>query len=372
MRFPQNIHPSLAWLLWENAGLKHLGLDLTDPKRFGLTSLDTAYTLDKLGILRNNTYTSWQGLDLRHIIESKDDTRFHVLAALAPGYDYLDQDILDFITCADISPAYLGNFSPNPTDNFNELFIFHDREDYDLAKAFATQMLKEAGESKNIPPLGAYVLNHMPFEIIDENITYTQLRIVFVENGIFVSIVYKTDKGALYTPFFWNQNGINTSSVWLTPKLDFGFDILLTCLWHDAKIVRQIFTERKDKGKGAAHNSRENSKPRSGRKLILPKKIYISDWKSGLDSVPERIRATFKLHQVKHSYRYVGEHFPDQAAVERAQKFRKPLPPRGYTFVSPHSRGSGVPIDNEDSTIHIIWTSRDMAEMLLNNRRSSK
>lgn len=367
-----SVDPRILWLSFENYLYDRNGIERIDPAKFGIKSNEllsfNEAEMQKAYLLGQSPIKSWKGFSFTHIKPSEDNNlrQFDVCVTLLPGIEYLDQDILNFLTLKDVSDAILGSsIRTGEARSIKDMLTF-DESDYALARAFASQMLAEAAQVDKPPVMGAFILKHIETDVLDEAIVYKFLRLVIVERGIFVSVIDNDEKS--YVPFYWTPEGIITSDVWGTPMMTFGLDCLLACLWRDAKVRRIKFVEQAE-SRGIKPKLERGATPKKGKKIVFPPTIYVSNWHSEIEELPEETRRTMSAHLVKPSYRHVGEGFPDQAALERAKAFRWPAPPPGHTFVSPYKRGQGdLSEDLETQYQEIIWTGKDIAKLMLKRR----
>lgn len=298
-----------------------------------------AYKL-ALAQARETTYKTWRGLDVRHLKaqEGQENRQFDVFAALDVATPHLTQATFDFLTLRDGGDYKLDDALVATSFELTaESYLFADEEDVRLCMAFRQQMVQEAEPLRHNICRGAYVLLREPLPRLDQLLIYDYLRLVLTPAGIGVAVVWEGDRW--YIPFWWSPDSdINTSQVWVPPRLRFALDVLLAAIWRDACIVQQkTFTERRDVGKGY----KAKSKPKHQSDTIrLPRVVYKSSWGPTSDrEVIERIAR--RAHAVRGHYRALEDRTASEMAVEAALEYGYPEPPEGYTFVRPHTRGTG-------------------------------
>lgn len=105
-------------------------------------------------------------------------------------------------------------------------------------------------------------------------------------------------------------------------------------LWRYPGIIQRMFQERSR----SIYKPASKKRKLAGKKLILPRIIKQCAW--GHDA--ERERITHAEHEVRAFYRQLpaGQQ-GSKAAGDMAAEFGYPKPPEGFTFVRPHTRGSG-------------------------------
>lgn len=277
---------------------------------------------------------SWRGWWLGNI---PADTRLLVVSTLCHGN--VTQEVLNFLTLADVPAAkYQMIKAYDPTADYNsqsyqaatldEFYI--EEAAKNLASAFGRQMVEEAAPDRSRIVLGNFVMERVPLDYLDALIRYDTVRLSIAPTGICGSLVNEAN----YLTFWWSPEGTTTWS--LGAKHAWAVNTMLACIWRDACVVKyQMFQER----------SRSIYKPRRGKKqklatqkLILPRLIKRGVW--GRDA--ERERITHAEHGVRAFYRQLpADQQSSQAARNMAAKFGYPWPPQGFTFVRPHTRGSG-------------------------------
>lgn len=369
--FPEDINPLWILTIADYIAGKKLDIKAVRPEWNGidsnsLKSIKTGnvdFLMSQVSMITRSVFTTWGKFSLKHINPSYDlnFTAFNVIAALYPAYNELTVRDFSFLTLADKPNQKIvlncSTIIPSPETTLKDLIEFDD-EDNRLALAFRRKMIQEVNEV-NHPFTGAYLLDKVPLDLIDSTIVYQQLRLVFVPSGICVSVI---DEGQ-YVTFFWSPSGFNTSQIWFPLSTAFGFDVMLACLWRDAHILREKWATARPK---TSHSQPKKSGQvdQQGR-VTLPRVIYQGDWKSGLADKSDG--NVVRPHPVRGSYRYIGDHFPDLAAILRARDYDYADPPEGFTFVSPYKRG-GTSVSSGE--VKIVWTGRDIAQMLLRKNRS--
>lgn len=275
----------------------------------------------------------WRSLWLGNI---HPDTRLLVISTLCPGN--LTQEILNFLTLLDVPGAkYRMVKAYNLAEDYNRQsyqaatlneFQIDDKAKA-LANAFILQMEDEAAPHRARAVLGQFIMNRVPLDYLDTLIQYDTLRLSISPVGIFGSLV----KGTSYLTFWWSPEEATTWS--LGARHAWAINTMMACIWRDACVVRQkMFQERSRDIYKPGGKKRKTAK----KKLVLPRIVKRGTW--GLDA--ERERITHSTHEVRPFYRQLPDgQQASEGARETAAEFGYPRPPDGFTFVRPHTRGSG-------------------------------
>jgi len=289
----------------------------------------------------------WHGLDARHLPRTGDIGPFDVFAALWAGRALLSQRLFDFLTLRDVADARLdvalvvdhlrgqasGEIAVTP-ETVAPLLAYSDDERR-LALAFRRQMVAEAGPHRRQIATGVYVMDRTPLAFLDRQIGYDTLRLALMPRGLFATIT----RGNWFVPCFWTPEGTNTACVWAHPRGTFALDVLFSCIWRDACIVREQWVETRRGRKGYSSPDRLRRVPNT---LVVPRVVYRSAW--GQPDEREAIqRQARHAHAVRASYPALAEGHQAREAVERAAEWGYPAPPDGHTFRRPHTRGQGEP-----------------------------
>lgn len=392
MTFDPYENPGLTHVLFQMAMAKHTGQQITiaagmgvPPQLLSFSDSDLTGYLRQLQIARANPISTWRGLDVRHLKHYTSEYRqIDVLAALAPAMP-LSQTILDFLTLRDIPhasldciltgaamPVFNGDIETNVTRFFST-----DTEDIRLAMAFRKQMVQEAEPHRHNVPTGIYVLQREPLPRLDELIEYQEIRLYISPRGICGAIIFDPPPDTYdlaiashkdghlslpaFIPFCWMpEDDTNTVQVFVPSAVHFALEILFASIWRDACIVQEkALQERRDRGK--AYKASKRYTPHENP-LRLPRTVYRSQWATDADrQITEAISRS--AHAVRGHYRRLADdHTASETAAETAQEYGYPAPPDGYTFVRPHTRGSG---DLQSQTRRVICKGLQVARTLL-------
>lgn len=272
-----------------------------------------------------------------------------VFAALWAGKKMLTQPLFDFLMARDLdyrTGCYVHLTKqdidvrteiPNlRADTLREYFAY-SQDEFALARAFHDQMIAEANPTRHRVLTGVFVMDRTPFKIVDETILYDSLRMVFTAKGIFASVL--NDKQQTVAPIYWTPEGINTAQVWFHPRSCFAIDVMLSCIWRDACVVKEQWSERGNKRGYSSGGSVSNPALSA---ITLPRRVYRSTW--GISQERETMEKLARnAHKVRHSYPLLSEGMIAHDAAERAEEWFLPAPPPGRTFRKPHVRGEGKP-----------------------------
>jgi hypothetical protein len=318
--------------------------------------------LTKMAYARSVIPATWHGLDIRHTHDKdaqhvvRELSAFDICVALLPGIKHLNQSAFDFLTLKDVKDRVLDSKLVNFGDDMFNLFQY-DEDDLRLSMAFSLQMIEEAAPFSRHAITGAYVLQHTPLPYLDTQIVYDTIRLLFVPNGIFATIISDN----WYVPFFWSPNGINSSRVFFHTRGVFSFEVLMSCIWRDACVVREKWCERQQGKRGYVTPHTKRAAPGS---LVLPRTVYYSNWGTDADreSVTDRARSA---HAVRGHYRELPDGWTrSEKALEQARENMFPDPPDGYTFVKPYATGLGES-KNEQPYRRVICKGLHVASIAL-------
>lgn len=340
--------PALAYILQQQLWARR-GNQILIASGMGIVPQLLAHSEQELELMearlmqaRSQEYKTWRGFDVRHLLRQQSGNfeyrQFDVFSALDVATPALNQATFDFLTLRDRQGAKLET-SLNaqvykPDSDIITTFLQADEDEIRLAMAFRREMVNEAAPHRHDIASGAYVLMRETLPKLDTRLIYDHLRLLIVPQGIGVAVVHDS----LYIPFWWSpENDTNTSQVWVPADIRFAFDVLLASIWRDACIVRERFVQEcRDKGKG--YQGKQAFKSDVVR---LPRVIFKSQWGSNMDrQITEGISK--RAHTVRGHYRLISDEYiaPDEQK-EAALDYGIPAPPVGYTFVRPHSRGTG-------------------------------
>lgn len=311
----------------------------------------------------------WRGFNVQHI-QQQQGLEFHqldVFAALEAGARYLTQPLFDFLTLRD-EPTYnlevalidLSGTTTHYEDSTpmaRTALMSYSPDEMRLAYAFRQQMIDEAAPQRRNAAAGVYVLDRTSFPYLDHQIDYDRMRLVIHPAGIFVAILL--DELHQYVPFFWTPEGINTSQMWVHPRAVFALDAMLACVWRDACIVREQWSERQQKRGYEFHN-----RPKHANPVVLPRIVYRSKWGSSgeREYIEQRSRSA---HAVRAFYRTLPDGYQAHEADERAAEFGYPPPPDGHTFVKPHMRGEGALDADRVTARRVVCRGLQVAKIVL-------
>lgn len=293
----------------------------------------------------------WRGLDTKHIKNAWTMVSFGTMAK------YLDQEMLNFLTCADLADhkedillkvdpedlfEYRIDEAPE-TMNYEKLAAFAVRHFLarngmdELAIAFGQKMIDEAKPFRSNVCTGYFVMDRVDLPLLDKVLDYDQIRLVILPEGILASFV--SHQGKMYTTTSWRGDGIQSG--WITnERFAWAFHVFASCLWRDACVVARKALATKKKIV-ASKKERKRSRNKGGGKVILPRTIYEVQWASDED----REKIVRQAHQVRGHYRMLRDGWTrSEMAEEKAKEWGYPEPPDGFTFVEPHQRGSGEPL----------------------------
>lgn len=295
--------------------------------------------VESMDVARVTEVPVWRGLDIRHLYKQEFQARvpgerivaLDVLAAYDAGSKWLTQEAFDFLTCRDLG-LIIG--AKLVGEQVADLFHY-DMEHLNLMSAFARQMINEAEPTRHKVASGIYVMQREPLPAVDHELIYDTLRLFVTPHGIFCTIISESD---CYTPFFWTPTGINTSQMFVHVRGIFALEVMLSCIWRDACVVKEGFAVQRKGSKGYEAKTKA-AKPTHKNPVILPRTIYKSTWGAAEDrEIMEH--AARQAHTVKAHYRELHEGWNvSKSAYEKAEEYNFPPPPEGWTFVVPHIRG---------------------------------
>lgn len=329
--------PALFWTT-ENNFVANRGSNIMIAAGMGLDEMIIPHPpsvdkfLERMYILRQREIKSWRGFDVRHTHrqQGQEFRQFDVLAALDRGSRYLTQETFDFLTLRDNPASKLDIYLMG--EKYEDIARF-DQDEAQLAWAFSRQMVDEAEPHRHHLAAGGYVMEYIHLPKVDATFQWDTLRLLILQSGVFCTII----SGDNYVPFMWNPDGLNTSQVWSPARVSFIVEALISCIWRDACVVQEQFTER-TKGRGYEASS---GKPHHNPSVVtLPRRIYKSTW--GQSEEREYIARKFShAFAVRGCYPVLPEGHQSRDAEERAAEFGYPPPPEGRTFRKPHTRGEG-------------------------------
>lgn len=284
----------------------------------------------------------WRNWSLDHIEASH---RLYAVAALHPAA-HLSQPEFNFLTAADHATRRYG--VKRPAGHINDMTRYSgpisldefgrhvrqqfriDAESRQLAEAFARQMVEEAEPYRHQAVIGSFEMERVPLEWLDAHIDYDTIRLVIDQRGIAASLIKHDPDGCCYSPLWWSPGYFTGWS--MGGEEAFALQVMFACIWRDACVVRErTFGERRQHRQPAERPERLRQ-----AKLVLPR-VRLVAW-----STPEeRERITRSQHTVRHHYRLLPAGWKtSQQAIENARRHGQPPPPAGWTFVSPHQRGT--------------------------------
>ncbi len=366
------IDPRIAFILSENEAFRLQGIVPVQPEWLGLTSEEVTaanvpvkVAINEMLIARTRKYMTWKHLDLRFITPSFDNnfSTYDVIAAILPSYQYLDQAGLDFLCLKDEGSIPLGMMLKNlGNQSLMRNLLEFDFDAQRLAIAFKAKLLQEAKQSKGMLT-GAFVLKRPNVQLLNEAIIYEELRVIAGPKGLFVSVIFERDEHKMYVPFFWSPEGVNTSCLWGSHQITFAFDVMLAGIWRDLHVVKEKTLSQESFGTGARSKTAA-SKQGDKNIVTIPRRVYRKEWVR--TQPPTASSGPRSAHLVTASYPYVGDHFPDEAAIARANEWGWPEPPEGHTFRVPHKRGEG---DVDESAKKLRWRGHDVVNMVMSLRK---
>ncbi len=213
-------------------------------------------------------------------------------------------------------------------------------------------MIEEAEPYRNQVVLGAFEMERVPLSYVDQLLDYNYLRLVFNPQGIFVSLI----KDNAYSAFWWSPE---RHSFWMIgAKEAWALNVMLSCIWRDACIVRhKMYQRRTRKGHGTQRKKRRKGRK---KKLILPRIVTHVAWSSD----QERERIIRAAHTVRPHYRELTNYQQtSNEAKKRAVEYGYPEPPEGFTFVKPHSRSGKK--DQPEATPAVVCKGLQVANIAL-------
>lgn len=306
----------------------------------------------------------WRGFDLRDIQgENEYMNQIDVMAALDTGTDYLSESGMDFLLARDQKRrigCYLADFERS-AEGIRSMFEY-DEEDVRLAWDFRNQMIAEAEPQRYQVAAGAYILEHTPLAAVDKEFAWEAVRLIIHPRGIFAGFLFEN----VVMPMFWTPEGTNTSQVYVHPRAVFALDAMMACIWRDACVVREHWSERYASKQiaGRPTTERDQIKSRQNKALILPRTVYRVSWAAE----PERVaiqRRAYTAHAVTACYPKLHDGFSAHDEAARAAEHGWPAPPAGRTFRKPHTRGTGA-VQAEQPQRAVVCKGLLVANMILN------
>lgn len=306
---------------------------------------------------------TWRGFDFRRL-EGKEYFmgQIDAMAALDTGTQYLTESALQFILSRD-QGRKLGVFLINhelSQKGIQSLFEY-DEEATRLTWDFRNQMVAEAEPQRYQVAAGAYILAHTNLRAVDSEMAWDAVRLVIHPRGIFAGFLFED----VVMPMFWTPEGTNTSQVYVHPRAVFALDAMLACIWRDACVVREHWSERyaSKQIKTSPASQEDQGKVTRAKALILPRTVYRVSWATE----PERRaieHTAHAAHAVTACYPRLEEGKVYAGAAERAEEHGWPAPPPGRTFRKPHTRGEGAVADEQH--VRIVCKGLQIANMVLN------
>jgi hypothetical protein len=311
------------------------------PQILDFTEDEWRYVETALMQARHTPVNSWRGFDVRHLIHQQgaEYRQFDVFCVLDAATKYLNQEALDFLTMRDrpgmVIDCNLDAERYNMQEDVSKFWYVEENE-VRLSLAFRAEMVKEAATNRRDIATGAYVMLREPLPRLDELIAYDELRLLVTRHGIGVSII----SGNFYIPFWWSPElDTNTSQVWVPSAVRFALDVLMACIWRDACIVKE---EMLSTPRNSSRGYKATGKPQHNSEVVrLPRVIYKTQWGSRADR--ETVESISKrAHVVRGHYRFIRDEYEaPEELKEAALDYGLAAPPRDFTFVRPHTRGTG-------------------------------
>lgn len=320
---------------------------------------------ESMDVARVTEIAVWRGLDVRHLYRQELQSRhpgeriaaLDVLAAFDAGSKWLTQEAFDFLTCRD-SSLLIGSMLV--AEQVADLMPY-DMDRINLMAAFAKQMNTEAEPTRHKVACGIYVMQREPLPAVDNEIIYDTLRLFVTPGGIFCTVIVENN---CYMPFFWSPEGVNTSQVFVHVRGIFALEVMLSCIWRDACVVKEGFAVQRKGSKGYEAKSKA-AKPAHKNPVVLPRTVYKSTWGSDQER-GEIERIAREAHTVRAHYRQLHEGWTvSESAFDKAEEYHFPPPPEGWTFVAPHIRGGDAAPARTPAARRVICKGLQVARIAL-------
>jgi hypothetical protein len=211
-------------------------------------------------------------------------------------------------------------------------------EDANLIYAFRAQMLEEAAPFTARVAAGVYILDRAPLAKLNKALVYDTLRLIITPAGIIGTLICTSFVDhAVFAPFHWSPEGVNTSQVWFPPESVFAVEALCSCIWRDACVVQDLWSERAQRRpvEFRTHNYQGMSK----KTVVLPRRVYHHLWGTNTAEREAVEKISRAAHRVNAHYVELPDGWQAHNAAERAAEHQFPAPPPGYTFRRAHQRG---------------------------------
>lgn len=268
---------------------------------------------------------------------------YHANAILMGGDDKLDNQQRDFILGLDLyGKIELGQFPfMNDVDvsgarNISDVAtiaaaqipretLFLSDEEIDLTRAFYWEILRLAEEeSDGRPPLMGDFTMRMPDLPAATEMGAEWMRLIISDTGIWVSVLLESG-----VAFGYWQPSFDNLHISFGHKHSWVMRVLCACIWHDAKVVKhRAFRRSSNRGGESVQRGL------MARTITLPRNIYQLDW---VDPEYEVSGANIPSERnVRAHYRQLPDGWKMRRGAENAARYGWPMPPPGYTFVSPH------------------------------------
>jgi hypothetical protein len=265
------------------------------------------------------------------------------LGALDKG----DGDIFTFATMwmsQDGDKEYIDALFAGDDDKLNSMVppeMLMSDDEFDVAVAFYEQQLVKpvqapiqfTGEA-TIKRTGIKMLDTLPKH-------YDEIRLVVMPDGIYGSMVF--DSGVV--PFFWSQRG-DTLRLGFGQRYGLAFALYFSGLWQDLHteptVIERIISKKKQKGALQASKSASRGNTPHGT-IYLPKRIYNIQY---ADDNLNQWQASNRARAIRAHYRRLQNgHTMSTRAHDLCNDYGFPIPPQGFTFVSPsHTEATASPI----------------------------
>lgn len=329
----------LVWSMWDDpwqlaSHWGYVALLLLNEKPEGRQALQDMAKLSVFVSTRDYP-DHWKHLSLKHIAVPM---RLWLLSSITSKHalPFLTQEIFNFHTLADVDEALYGVVSRRQNmdamtpreieENLIQAYTM-PAEDIVLAQAFCKQLLEEAATGR--PIAGSFVMTRVPFPLLDKHLEYSEMRLTFLPTGILATLV----NGKRFHPFYWHARMENTRIPFAHgAEPDLALDLVMCGIWRDACVVRHRFVEERTYKTYAPNRNKKIAK-----RVYLPRQVVEVAW-AGEREQSEIIRSA---HVVRGHYRHLPTNWKrSEASEEKAREYGYPLPPEGFTFVEPHTRGT--------------------------------